>query len=319
MGHLYTYFDMLSEMRTDINRVKPKHLELVLKIAETEQLQLAAQATAMSQPAASRILTELEAQFGHAFFVRHPGGMEPTQAGEVFVRHARSVLTELGTLGDEMAHLRSGQAGTVRVGSVTGPAVGHLMPAVQAFLAKAPDVRISVDVAPSATLFRRLEEARYDFILGRAVSRHGAEEFRFHPGRIENVSLMVHRSHPLAGQPVAELATLADFPWVIQEAGSPIREAVEQAFHGAGLAAPHRVLNSSSLLVALAQVAQANAIAPQTEEVMRLLLSDRVGAAFAALQTRQPITVSPYFVIQSARRKLPRAAERLLAEVMARF
>lgn len=302
-----------------INRIKPKHLQLVIKIAETEQLQLAAHEVGVSQPAASRILHELEDQFGIALFTRHPTGMEPTPAGEVFVRHARGALTELDTMSRELEHLKTGRIGTVRVGAVTGPAVGHLMPAVQAILETAPDIRISVDVAPSTVLFRGLEEARYDFILGRADPRRDPTNFRFHPGRKENVMLMVHRTHPLVEKPEVGLEDLAGFPWVMQEEGSPIRVVVEEGFHNEGLPVPSSILNSSSLLVALAQVEKGRAVSPQTEEVVRLLTSDQMGTNVAALKLKSSLEVAPYFVIQDVRRRLTRAAESLLHEVMARF
>lgn len=300
-------------------RMKPKQLELIVKIAETEQLQLAAQSVAMSQPSASRVLASLESQVGSDLFVRHPNGMKPTQAGEMLVRHARVVLSELATMSDELEHLQSGRLGTVRVGAVTGPAIGHLMPAVQAVLMETPDVRISVDVAPSAALFRGLEEAQYDFILGRANPRRTTNDFNFHPGRSEIVSLTVHTSHPLAGRSAINLAELLDFPWIVQEESSPIRNAVEQAFHSQGLPVPSRVLNSSSLLVALSQVAMGQAIAPLSKEVTQLLMSGQIDANLTVLETQSRITVAPYFVIQGAQRKLSRAAERLLREVMARF
>jgi DNA-binding transcriptional LysR family regulator len=301
------------------SRIKPNHLELVVKIAETRQLQLAAQAVATSQPAASRILSELEAQLGDKLFTRHPTGMEPTPAGEVLIRHARVVLSELETIVDEVGRVGSGDLGHARVGAVTGPVLGHLMPAVQALLTEAPDLRISVDVAPSSVLYRGLEEARYDFILGRTNPRSNPQDLRYHPGRAELVSLMVHKSHPLAGKPDLDMAELAGFPWVIQEEGSPIRDAVEQAFHAESIPVPTRVLNSSSLLVALAQIAGGQAISPQTEEVIRLLVSSEINADVTVLNTSARITVAPYFVIQNAHRKLPRAAERLLNAVMAQF
>ncbi|MEZ5771689.1 MAG: LysR family transcriptional regulator [Defluviimonas denitrificans] len=62
-------------------KLKPAHLRLILKIAETGQLQMAATALAMSQPAASRILNEIEVEAGTPLFLRHAKGMEPTQAG----------------------------------------------------------------------------------------------------------------------------------------------------------------------------------------------------------------------------------------------
>ncbi len=72
-------------------RLKAPHLRLILKIAETGQLQIAASTLAMSQPAASRILAEIEAGTGSPLFVRHPKGMEPTPVGEAFVKHARAI------------------------------------------------------------------------------------------------------------------------------------------------------------------------------------------------------------------------------------
>lgn len=302
-----------------INRVKPKHLDLVLRIAETEQLQLAAQAMAMSQPAASRILADLEAAFGAALFTRHPLGMTPTPAGEVLIRHARVVVTALETMGNDLSDLRSGTSGSVRIGTVTGPAVACLMPAIKAVLADSPELHVSVDVAPSTALFRHLEEARYDFVLGRTTPGHQTRDFRLHPGRAEVVSLMVHTTHPLAGQADVDLSALAPYPWVIQAEGNPIREAVEGAFHSAGVAVPRVVLNSSSLLVALDFVADGRAIAPQTQEVQSLLAAAHIGANVTALATRTPIVVAPYFVIQDGRRALSHAAQRVLDEVLSRL
>lgn len=71
--------------------------------------------------------------------------------------------------------------------------------------------------------------------------------------------------------------------------------------------------------MALSQVSEGFAIAPQTEEVMRLLTSDKINADVTALRTRTRIEVAPYFVIRNARRKLPRAAESLLNEVMSKL
>lgn len=301
------------------NRIKPNHLELLVKIAETQKLQLAAQAVSITQPAASRILAELEAQLGQPLFTRHPTGMEPTPAGEVLIKHGRVVLSELETIVTEIDRLGTGDLGHIRVGAVTGPTVGHLMPAVQAVLNTSPDLRISVDVAPSTVLFRGLEEGRYDFILGRKTPHSKTQDFRLHPGRIEIVSLMVHRSHPLAEKTDVEIAQLAHFPWIIQDEGNPIRDAIENVFHAHEIPVPSRILNSSSLLVALSQVSEGYAIAPQTEEVMRLLTSDKINADVTVLRTRTRIEVAPYFVIRNARRKLPRAAESLLNEVMSKL
>lgn len=306
--------------RMDVLRsIKTAHLELILKIVETEKLQRAAEAMAMSQPAASRILSQLEAAIGSPLFARHPRGMVPTVVGAAVARHARVILSELDTLVREVGHLRSGLAGEVRVGTVTGPAVGCLMPAVQALLRDAPDLDISVEVAPSSTLVQGLEVGRFDFILGRLPPGQDNRDLRLYPARTEVVTLLVHRSHPLARKGRTELSETADYPWVMQATGMPIRQAIDEAFRLAGLSPPGRVLNSSSLLVALSQLIGGEAIAPQSEEVSRLLMRPEIGDGFAVLDLDRRIVVPPYYIVRNRYRQLSPASERLLEETLDRI
>ena len=59
-------------------RLKPNHLKLIDEIAKKQKLQLAAEALSISQPAASRMLADIETNMGTPLFVRHPRWMELT-------------------------------------------------------------------------------------------------------------------------------------------------------------------------------------------------------------------------------------------------
>ncbi|CUH81097.1 LysR family transcriptional regulator [Tropicibacter naphthalenivorans] len=297
-------------------RLKLTHLKLILKIAEVGQIQIAAGALAMSQPAASRILAEIERETGAQLFHRTPKGMEPTPIGEAFIRHARVVLSELDSLEKEVQGLSTGQAGEVRIGSVTGPAVGVLMPVVQEVRAQAPETAITIEVSPSADLVRGLEEGRFDFIIARIPDLSDSRDFLVHPARTEVVKFLTRKTHPLASAKAIDLADLLCFDWVIQERGSPIRQAVETAFHNAGHPTPPRVINSSSMLIVQALLSSTDAIAPQSREVAELMTSDAVGANLTVLDLAGTITVSPYFVIRHHTRQLGQAAERLYQRVL---
>jgi len=297
-------------------KLKPPYLRLVLKIAETGQLQIAAASQGISQPAASRILTEIETEAGTPLFFRHAKGMEPTPAGAAFVKHGRAIVTELDNLDAEMANMKSGLVGEVRVGSVTGPAVRCLVPAIRQIKESTPGIEPTIDVAPSVELVRGLEEGRFDFILARLPPEYDSRAFRLTPARGEVVSLLVSRSHPLAGRQSVSLGELAGYEWVIQERGSPIRSAVEQAFHAAGVPVPGNITNTSSLLIMLAILESSQAVATLSEEVGGLLTRGTLGFQMEALKLVESVTVPPYFIIQNRSQQLSRAAERVLERVV---
>ncbi len=297
-------------------RLKPTHLKLIRAIEDSGKLQVAAEIVGMSQPAASRMLSDIETDAGGLLFERLPRGMAPTEIGAAFLRHARVILAELDALSDEVIHLRGGKAGAVRVGAVTGPAAGVLIPALLAVRNDVPDIQPTIEVAPSVTLIRGLEEGRFDFVLARLGPGNRVGSFTAYPGRKEIVSLLIRADHPLAGRQVS-LADTLPFEFVNQEIGSPIRLAMETAFLENGLQTPDKVTNSSSLLVALSLVLGSNAIAPQTREVAQLLT--RQVSGFAIVDTVEDISVSPFLVLQSQHRPLSPVAERLLNEVLRRL
>lgn len=302
-----------------LRKLRPHHLRLVVRIADSGKLQVAAAALAMSQPAASRTLSEIETDVGAKLFERHPKGMQPTPSGEAFIRHARAALNALESLEAEVGGINLGRAGKVRVGSVTGPAAHCVVPALLKIKETSPDLETSVEVGPSRVLMRGLEAGQFDFILGRLPPGRDSRDFHIQPARAEVVSLMVSPSHPLAERREVALAELTGYPWVIQERGSPIRTAVEQAFVTAGLTAPRNIVSSASLMVMLALIERSDTLAPVSEEVANLLIHGEFRARLGIIDLSEPIRVSPYFVIHRRSQRLSRAAERLMHEVMARL
>lgn len=297
-------------------RLKPSQLKLIRAIHDNGKLQLAADSVGMSQPAASRMLAEIETHAGGPLFQRLPNGMEATPMGAAFVRHARVILAEVDALAEEISRLRDGTAGVVRVGAVTGPAVGALLPALMDLRSRMPDIQPTIEVAPSVTLIRGLEEGRFDFVLARIGAENDTRAFLASPGRREDVCLLARASHPLAGQRIS-LADTLRYEFVIQEPGSPIRAALENAFLANRLSTPAKVTNSSSLLVALGLITDSDAISPQTREVAEMLTRSK--SDLTILDAKEQIAVSPFLVLQIRHRQPSPVAQNLLDEVLRRL
>lgn len=291
--------------------LKLSHLRLVAAIIARGQLGQAAEDLGLTQPAASRMLSEVERLVGGPLFDRQPRGMTPTVIGQLVGRRAQLVTAELQDLAAEVTELQQGMAGIVRVGSVTSPAVGYLVPAIRQLRRASPRVEVRVDVAPSNTLLRALNEGGLDFIIGRLMPLSDPAEYVVLPGRPEPITFLVRRGHPLAGRGPVGLAEIAGHEWLVQERGTPIRTAVEEALTRAGLRLPEGVIATSSLLVMVALLAQSDAVAPVGREVADLLGRPPVAAGFDTLTPREPIELPFYHIISPAGRSLSRAAQRL--------
>jgi DNA-binding transcriptional LysR family regulator len=294
--------------QTQADRLQLKHLRLIAAIAEHEQLSIAAQTLSITQPAASRTLAEAEARIGVALFERNPRGMIPTGAGESLARRARNILDELADAADEVERLRLGRGGVVRIGAVTGAAVGYVVPALRALKAQAPEVEVHVEVATSDELIAGLQSLRHDMVLCRVPPRGPPDGLSLTLARGERVSIVSHESHPAASRPGLCLADLTESEWVMQAPGAPIRRAVEEAFLQQGADLPRNVINTASLLMALALLPGRGVVTPVSTEVTQLLCAGR--SDLVALPIAEPILVAPYSLITLRDRRLsPVAAQ----------
>ncbi|WP_071796526.1 LysR family transcriptional regulator [Natronohydrobacter thiooxidans] len=299
-----------------LTRLKPLHLRLLVAISEHGKLQRAAEHLAMSQPAASRILSEIEETLGTPLFERLPRGMRPTPLGARVLQRAALILVEYDALEKDIAMARDGLSGTVRIGAVTGPVLAYVMPAIRQIRQTAPDIEATIHVAPSVDLIRGLEDRKLDFIIARLPVGQEVSHLEVTPARHEQVALLVHQTHPLAGRGPCSLQALLEFDWVIQERGAPIRQAVENAFFHAYLPLPGQVTNSSSLLVALDMITAGPTIAPVAQEVANFLIGPGPDARLAILETEARITVEPYFVIRHKHHARSEATNRLYRRVL---
>lgn len=292
-------------------KLKSSQLRLVAALAQTGKLQHAAELLGMAQPAASRALAEIEDLAGTRLFIRHPKGMTITPEGETVANKARVVLREMYDLEESLSNIRIGSAGKVRIGSVTGPAIKYLVPAIRSIKRSAPDLDVSVEVAPSRHLLRELLSGRLDFALARVLPDFDRGEFNITPVGQEKVALLVRENHPLSQKKSLKLAEIIDHEWIVQERDSPIGETLVGAFHMENLTAPKNIVNSSSLLFALGYLSGTDAIVAVSDEVVQLLIEDPIAAKFARLNLQREFVATPYFLVSLASHAESQAAKML--------
>lgn len=298
-------------MTTPNSYLKLRHLRLVRSIASCGQISIASEQLSITQPAASRTLAEIERLVGEPVFVRHAKGMRLTLIGEVIARHASVVVADLDRIAVEVDAFRRGNTGVVRIGAVTGAAVGFVVPAVQKLKAEAENATVIVQVAPSVDLMEGLLQGEFDIVLSRLPRDMDASPFHIRPGRVEEIRYLVRTGHPLAGRVGLMLDDLKEAEWVIQGAGMPIRQAVEQAFTNRGLQVPQNTIDTTSLLVTLGYLRDTDAVAAISSEVLDLLVPG-ASSDWATLDLKDSLILSPYQLMHRRDRPLSPICQRLL-------
>ena len=273
-------------------------LRLLIAVADLGQISGAAALVGMTQPAASRMLTELERTIGTPLYQRHPRGVALTAAGALLARRARSALQHLDTAFDEMDSLATGTGGLVHIGTVTGPGVELILPLIRDLRVTYPEIAFDVLVDTSDVLADALMAGRIDFYLGRMLANVSAGDVTATTVGAEPVALIVRKDHPLMRRADLTLKDSLAFDWVMQSGGGLMRQAVDAYLLQAGLPPPQRILTTSSLVLTLGILSDTNVVAPIARSVAEVLVApSRMNSDIRILPVAPDMAVSPYALI----------------------
>lgn len=254
-------------------RLKTRHLLLLIAIGEEGNIHRAAETLNMSQPAASKLLKDLEDVLGLALFERLPRGMRPTWYGESMIRHARIALASLTQAGTELEALKSGRFGEVSIGAITGPAVTLLPQAVAIVARDHPDLRVQLAVESSDVLIERLAQRRLDIMVGRLFETHDKTNLAYERLADEPVCAVARIKHPLLSESALTLKQLEQAAWIVPPVGSVLRHRFELMFQEKGHSIPRRLVETSSLLFMTKMLDQSDFIAVVPTDVARYYAS----------------------------------------------
>ena len=242
------------------SRLKLRHLQLVVAIDEQQNLHRAAEKMHIAQPAASKLLSELEQMVGVPLFIRHSRGLTPTTQGEIFIRNSAIILKTLSQTAAEVGAVTNGEAGTVNIGTITGAMIEFMVEVIESVRKKYPKIKIEVEHNTSDILLRRVLDGKLDFVLGRIGQGFDPEKFNYQKLNSEKCTFLCRDKHPLAKKAVVTAEDLLAWPWVMQPRGSLLRYEIEQLFLKANLPIPDSIVATTSAIMSLILVLRSDAI-----------------------------------------------------------
>lgn len=244
----------------------PDQLITFAAVAEHRNISRAAVALHLSQPAVSGQLRQLQDEFGEPLYQRDGRGVRLTPAGEQLASYATRLRDTWRQAHAFRDALRGLEQGTLRIGASTTPA-SYLLPYLIAeFHRRFPEVTLHAADGNTTEIVGALGSVDIAMIEG-PVGADLPPDTAVHAWREDEIVAIMPSSHPLARLGEAggdgdesseggnsgnsgnssgdgecgrvELAALGDYPLVLRETGSGVRQIVERAFARAGV--PMRV------------------------------------------------------------------------------
>jgi DNA-binding transcriptional LysR family regulator len=291
------------------SRLKTRHLVLLKELGRHQSILRAAEAAHLTQPAASKLLSELEETLGVTLFERLPRGVVPTWYGEVMIRRASAALAEMSLAHQEVMELLSGLSGRVSIGTVLTPSTSLLPEAVQRLKARHERLHVAIEVDASKPLVERLRAGSLDIVVGRILDAAAADELSFEPLAEERHRLVVRAGHPLSARAGLQLQDLLEQAWILPPAGSILRDRITAAFVSHGLDMPGKTVETAALPVILALLGSGDMVAALPDEVVAPSLAS---GALAALPLEVGLKLDAYGIVTRRRHVLSPGAQAML-------
>ncbi|MDN3237086.1 LysR family transcriptional regulator [Pseudomonas sp. WAC2] len=255
--------------RALFNRLRYKHLLMLVTLGNSQNLHRAAQTLNMSQPATTRMLQEIEDAFGCELFERQTRGMKPNALGEEVLRFARTALTQLDRCAEDITDRQQGGYGYLSIGTIMGAAPDLVVQSIADMKRQYPRLKLRIMGDTSDQLIELLDQGTIDLAVARQNAESDRSRYQFEPLGNEHLVVAVRADHPLAGRDQIDLSELvSQWPWILQPSSSPARMALERAFERLSLPSPRDVIECSSVFAMLQLVQMTEAILVLSETVV---------------------------------------------------
>lgn len=213
-------------------RLTLRQLQIFLAVADHGSTMAAAEAVALSQSATSAALNELESLLGIHLFDRVGKRLIINDNGRMLLPQARQVLDAAATIEEQFHQPDAAAVVGLHIGASTTIGI-YLLPRMLACFAQ-DSAQKTVPAAPQVTIANTravaAAVAAFEIDVGLIEGPCHEAELRAEPWLTDELTVVCAPHHPCAARSgKVPLASLRQAGWLLREAGSGTREAVEHA------------------------------------------------------------------------------------------
>ncbi|HPE59839.1 MAG TPA: LysR family transcriptional regulator [Thiolinea sp.] len=226
-------------------KLRIKHLQLFVTLAETGNISETARLQFSTQPGLSKWLKELEGDMGGALFERHARGLTLTPLGGHFLGRARRILNETERMQQSVEAIKAGSTHLINIGTSPASASNFVPMGILHFLRLYPEARVEICENTMDILIQKLEDRVLDLVIGRLDNYRPRVPLLSEVLYEEPLRIIARPGHPLAGKKVS-WDELYRYDWIVWPEGTPIRSKFDSAIIAAGRKPPCYRIESSS-------------------------------------------------------------------------
>lgn len=230
-------------------RLRLRDLHVLITVAQHHSMAKAAQHLAVSQPAVSKAISDLEHTLGVKLLDRSPRGVEPTLYGAALVRRGLTVFDELRQGVGEIEFMANPTVGEVRVGCFEWVLATLMPPVIERLAAQYAGVVVHVSQTNQATAMldlRELRERNIDLLIGRLGRPTEQDDLNSEILLEDPMVVVAGVQSRWARLRKIKLADLMDEKWILYPPNSEPAAGLEKAFRAQGLALPQASLTTHS-------------------------------------------------------------------------
>jgi LysR family transcriptional regulator of abg operon len=261
----------------------------------------------LAQPALSRSIQELKHQLGAQLFERRARGMTLTPVGEVLVRRAKNVMTEVRHAREEIDQINGGTSGSVVAALSIAPHLALLPKLLPQFRTRYPNVELRLIEGLYPTVEVGLKDGSIDFYVGPSPERKVPPELAVEKLFDNTRAILCRRGHPLAG--ATSVQELVGAHWLTTSITYDAQEELSDFFGRYRLPTPHIALRSQSALTAIVSLANSDLLAMVP---MQWVAFPFTADTLVSIDIAEPLPTRPIAIIKRAGFPLTPAGEYML-------
>ena len=226
-----------------------RHLRTLLALKETGSVSMAAKRVYLTQSALSHQIKLMEEQFALPLFERKSNPLRFTAAGDRLIRLANEILPKVVDAERELARVKHGDAGQLRIAVECHTCFDWLMPAMDEFRQHWSLVELDIVSGFHTDPVGLLLSHRADWAIVSDVEQN--DDVLFKPLFSYEMVGICSKDHPLANKEVWQAEDFAEETWVTYPVPDDMLDLYRQVLKPKGINPPRR---TTELTIALIQL-----------------------------------------------------------------